>query len=190
METNVYEIGKIGKLINDHFQNFKSYGIPHAQLIIADVPYNLDNKAYASNPMWYVGGDNKNGESELAGKAFFDTDKDTALIYINEKSELSSALPDKFTEHVAECSNLCDATGQFRYYKNLFKVYQVVRRSLSLVNDELAKVTGDKESLKGANKELKSQVKRLREANSELACQLERLKRYEKKTFWDRIFGK
>lgn len=117
-------------------------------------------------------------------------DKDTALIYINEKSESSTVLPDKFTEHVAECSNLCDATGQFKYYKNLFKVYQVVRRSLSLVNEELAKVTGDKESLKGANKELKAQVKRLREANSELAYQLERSKRYEKKTFWDRVFGK
>ena len=26
--------------------------------------------------MWYVNGDNKNGESELAGKEFFDTDKD------------------------------------------------------------------------------------------------------------------
>lgn len=76
MIDNVYEIGKEGKLINDHFQNFKSYGIPHAQLIIADVPYNLDNKAYASNPMWYIDGDNKNGESDKAGKAFFDTDKD------------------------------------------------------------------------------------------------------------------
>lgn len=69
-------IFKNGKLVNDHFQNFKSYGIPHAQLIIADVPYNLDNKAYASNPMWYIDGDNKNGESDKAGKAFFDTDKD------------------------------------------------------------------------------------------------------------------
>ena len=76
MIDNVFEIGKEGKLINDHFQNFKSYGIPHAQLIIADVPYNLDNKAYASNPMWYIDGDNKNGESDKAGKAFFDTDKD------------------------------------------------------------------------------------------------------------------
>lgn len=64
------------KLINDHFQNFKSYQIPHAQLIIADPPYNLGNNAYASNPAWYVDGDNKNGESELAGKEFFDTDKD------------------------------------------------------------------------------------------------------------------
>ncbi len=64
------------ELIHDHFQNFKVYQIPKAQLIIADVPYNLDNKAYASNPAWYKDGDNKNGESELAGKAFFDTDKD------------------------------------------------------------------------------------------------------------------
>lgn len=64
------------RLINDHFQNFKTYGIPHAQLIIADPPYNLGKNAYASNPVWYNEGDNKNGESELAGKEFFDTDKD------------------------------------------------------------------------------------------------------------------
>jgi site-specific DNA-methyltransferase (adenine-specific) len=63
-------------LINDHFQNFKVYQIPKAQLIIADIPYNLGNNAYASNPSWYEGGDNKNGESVLAGKEFFDTDKD------------------------------------------------------------------------------------------------------------------
>lgn len=63
-------------LIHDHFQNFKVYQIPKAQLIIADVPYNLGNNAYASNPSWYKDGDNKNGESELAGKEFFDTDKD------------------------------------------------------------------------------------------------------------------
>lgn len=64
------------ELFNDHFQNFKVYGIPHAQLIIADPPYNLGKNAYASNPAWYVDGDNKNGESELANKEFFDTDKD------------------------------------------------------------------------------------------------------------------
>ena len=64
------------KLIHDHFQNYKTYGIPKAQLIIADIPYNIGNNAYGSNPSWYVGGDNKNGESELAGKTFFDTDED------------------------------------------------------------------------------------------------------------------
>ncbi len=64
------------KLINDHFQNYKQYNIPKAQLILTDIPYNLGDNAYASNPSWYEGGDNKNGESELAGKAFFDTDED------------------------------------------------------------------------------------------------------------------
>lgn len=64
------------ELFNDHFQNWKTKQIPKAQLIIADVPYNLGNNAYASNPSWYIGGDNKNGESDLAGKQFFDTDKD------------------------------------------------------------------------------------------------------------------
>jgi len=62
-------------IINDHFQNYKHYGIPKAQLVIADIPYNVGNKAYGSNPSWYKNGDNKNGESELAGKSFFDTDK-------------------------------------------------------------------------------------------------------------------
>lgn len=64
------------QLFNDHFQNFKVYGIPKAQLIIADPPYNLGKNAYASNPVWYVDGDNKKGESDKAGKEFFDTDKD------------------------------------------------------------------------------------------------------------------
>jgi site-specific DNA-methyltransferase (adenine-specific) len=63
-------------LINDHFQNYKVYNIPKAQLIIADIPYNIGKNAYGSNPSWYIGGDNENGESELAGKEFFDTDKD------------------------------------------------------------------------------------------------------------------
>jgi site-specific DNA-methyltransferase (adenine-specific) len=64
------------ELYNDHFQNFKRYNIPRAQLVIADIPYNIGKNAYGSNPSWYVDGDNKNGESELAGKEFFDTDKD------------------------------------------------------------------------------------------------------------------
>lgn len=64
------------ELYHDHFQNYKRYNIPKAQLIIADIPYNIGINAYASNPSWYKDGDNKNGESELAGKVFFDTDKD------------------------------------------------------------------------------------------------------------------
>ena len=63
-------------IYRDHFQNYKSYHIPKAQLIIADIPYNLGNNAYASNPAWYKDGDNANGESALANKSFFDTDED------------------------------------------------------------------------------------------------------------------
>lgn len=63
-------------LINDHYQNYKVYNIPKAQLVIADIPYNVGKNAYGSNPAWYIDGDNKNGESELAGTEFFDTDKD------------------------------------------------------------------------------------------------------------------
>ena len=64
------------ELFNDHFQNYKRYQIPKAQLVIADIPYNLGNNAYASNPQWYIDGDNKNGESKLANTSFFDTDND------------------------------------------------------------------------------------------------------------------
>ena len=62
------------ELYNDNFQNFKRYNIPKAQLVIADIPYNIGTNFYGSNPMWYNGGDNKNGESKLAGKAAFNTD--------------------------------------------------------------------------------------------------------------------
>ena len=63
------------ELFNDHFQNYKVYNIPKAQLVIADIPYNVGKDAYGSNPMWYKGGNIDNGQSELAGKEFFDTDK-------------------------------------------------------------------------------------------------------------------
>ena len=62
------------ELYRDSFQNRKRYNIPKAQLIIADVPYNVGNNFYGSNPMWYNGGDNKNGESKLAGKSAFNSD--------------------------------------------------------------------------------------------------------------------
>lgn len=62
------------ELYHDNFQNYKKYGIPKAQLVIADIPYNLGVNAYASNPMWYNGGDNANGESKVAAKPFFNCD--------------------------------------------------------------------------------------------------------------------
>lgn len=62
------------ELYHDSFQNWKSYPIQKAQLIIADIPYNLGDAAYGSNPMWYIGGDNKNGESDKAKSSFFNSD--------------------------------------------------------------------------------------------------------------------
>lgn len=63
------------ELYNDNFQNWKRYNIPRkAQLVIADIPYNIGANAYGSSPLWWKGGDRKNGESEKAGKAFFNTD--------------------------------------------------------------------------------------------------------------------
>lgn len=62
------------ELYNDNFQNYKRYNIPKAQLVVADIPYNLGVNAYASSTEWYIDGDNRNGESKKAGKAFFLTD--------------------------------------------------------------------------------------------------------------------
>ena len=68
------EMGIKCEIYRDSFQNSKRYGIPKAQLIIADVPYNCGNNFYASRCDWYIGGDNKNGESKLAKKAAFNSD--------------------------------------------------------------------------------------------------------------------
>jgi len=62
------------EMFHDSFQNYKGYQLPKAQLVIADIPYQLGSSAYGSNPSWYVDGDNKNGESDKAKKSFFDTD--------------------------------------------------------------------------------------------------------------------
>lgn len=66
-------------LINDSFQNRKQYNIPKAQLVIADIPYNVGNNAYASQACWYEGNDIKNGTSKKANSQFFDTDKNFNL---------------------------------------------------------------------------------------------------------------
>lgn len=62
------------ELYRDNFQNYKRYGIPKAQLVIADIPYNIGADAYGSNPMWYKGRDNSNGESKFAKASFFNSD--------------------------------------------------------------------------------------------------------------------
>lgn len=87
------------ELYHDHFQNFKRYNIPKAQLIIADIPYNLGNNAYASNNQWYVDGDNKKGESSLANKSFFKTDENFNLVeYMHFCSKLLKKEPKEKNE--------------------------------------------------------------------------------------------
>lgn len=34
------------EIYRDNFQNYKKYGIPKAQLVIADIPYNIGADAY------------------------------------------------------------------------------------------------------------------------------------------------
>ena len=119
-------------LIRDHFQNFKSYQLPKAQLIIADVPYNLGNNAYASNPAWYKDGDNKNGESELAGKSFFDTDEDfrpaefmhfCSTMLKAEKKPTKSVEGEPRQKGDAPCMILFCAFDQQMYFIELAKRY-------------------------------------------------------------------
>jgi site-specific DNA-methyltransferase (adenine-specific) len=81
---------------NDSMQNWKSKPIQKAQLIIADVPYNVGTYFYGSNPMWYKGGDNKNGESKFAGKAAFASDFNFNLYeYFHFCSQLMKKEPKK-----------------------------------------------------------------------------------------------
>lgn len=82
------------ELYHDNFQNYKRYNIPKAQLVIADIPYNLANNAYASSPSWYIDGDNKKGESKKAGKQFFNSDSNFNLVeYMHFCSKLLKKEP-------------------------------------------------------------------------------------------------
>ena len=62
------------ELYHDSCENSKSYALPRANCIIADIPYNLGANFNASRPAWYVGNDRRNGESNFAHKAAFHTD--------------------------------------------------------------------------------------------------------------------
>lgn len=64
----------IMELYNDNFQNFKRYNIPKAQVIIADIPYNLGINAYASSRAWWNNGNYLQGESKKAKSNFFKSD--------------------------------------------------------------------------------------------------------------------
>ena len=122
-------------LYHDHFQNYKVYQIPKCQLLIADVPYNLAENAYASNPAWYKDGDNKNGESELANKSFFDTDLDFrpaefmhfCSTMLKKESKVEKIEGEGKTKGNAPCMILfCEFESQF-YYIELAKKYGLNR---------------------------------------------------------------
>ena len=67
------------ELYHDNLQNYKRYNIPPAQLVIADIPYNIGKNAYGSSLEWYVDGDRTKGESDKAGKNFFNSDENFNL---------------------------------------------------------------------------------------------------------------
>lgn len=88
------------KLYCDNFQNYKRYDVPKAQLVIADIPYNIGDNAYGSNPMWYKGGDNKNGESDKAKSAFFRNDGQFKIAeYMHFCSRLLKKEPKEKVQH-------------------------------------------------------------------------------------------
>lgn len=111
-------------LYNDSFQNWKSHDIQKAQLILTDIPYQLGANAYGSNPMWYNGGDNSNGESKLAGKSFFDTDSKEGF-RISEFFHFCSNLLKKEPKEKGEagCMILFCALEQFDELKKYAKEY-------------------------------------------------------------------
>jgi site-specific DNA-methyltransferase (adenine-specific) len=111
-------------LFNDSFQNWKSKEIPKAQLILTDIPYQLGNNMYGSNPMWYNGGDNSNGESKFAGKQAFDTD-DKRGFRISEFFHFCSSLLKKEPKdkNSAGCMILFCAFEQLEELKQNAKQY-------------------------------------------------------------------
>lgn len=60
----------ICELYHDNFQNFKRYNIKKAQLVIADIPYNIGENAYGSNPQWYEGGIIRTAKANLQNLHF------------------------------------------------------------------------------------------------------------------------
>ena len=84
------------ELYNDNFQNWKSYPIQKAQLVLCDPPYAVGEKFYGSRTDWYINGESSNGESEKAGKAAFPTDYYFNLVeYMHFCSRLLKKEPKK-----------------------------------------------------------------------------------------------
>ncbi len=112
------------ELFNDSFQNWKTHQIPCAQLILTDLPYQLGDRMYGSNPVWYEGGDNSNGESKYAHKSAFDTD-DKRGFRIPEFFHFCSKLlkPEPKGTKEAGCMILFCALEQFDELKHYAKEY-------------------------------------------------------------------
>ena len=121
----------------DNFQNFKRYNIPRAQLVIADIPYNLGNNAYASSNQWYVDGDNKKGESKLANKSFFNTDENFNLVeYMHFCSKLLKKEPKETNQAPAMivfCSyqqmHMISELGKRYGFKNSYPIFFIKNTS-------------------------------------------------------------
>lgn len=125
------------ELYRDNFQNFKRYNIPRAQLVIADIPYNLGNNAYASSNQWYVDGDNKKGESNLANKSFFNTDENFNLVeYMHFCSKLLKKEPKETNQAPAMivfCSyqqmHMITELGKRYGFKNSYPIFFIKNTS-------------------------------------------------------------
>ena len=126
------------EIYNDHFQNFKRYNIPKAQLIIADIPYNLGKNAYASSTEWYIDGDNKKGESVKANSLFFDTDKD---FRIAEYMHFCSKMLKKEPNHYIPLIFIKNYSSQV--LKANMKIVGAVEYALILYRERLPKFNND-----------------------------------------------
>ena len=137
------------ELYNDHFQNFKRYSIPRAQLVIADIPYNLGVNAYASSNAWYVDGDNKNGESDKAGKAFFSTDHNFNIVeYMHFCNKLLIKEPKergKAPAMIVFCSfqqmHMVSEIGQKYGFKNSYPLFFIKNHSSQVLKANM-KIVG------------------------------------------------
>lgn len=147
MEQNHKEI--VCELYHDNFQNWKSYPIKKAQLIIADIPYNLGVDAYASNPMWYKDGDNKNGESDKAKKSFFNSDGQFRIaeymhfcskLLINEPKEVGKA-PCMIIFCAWQQINSLAELGQKHGFKHAFPMFFIKNYSSQVLKANM-KVVG------------------------------------------------
>ena len=126
------------ELFNDNFQNFKAYDIPaKAQLVIADIPYNIGTDAYGSNPLWYIGGDNSNGESSLAAKSFFKSDGNFNIAeFFHFSSKLLKKEPketNKAPAMIVFCSwqqiPIVQSYGERHGFKKSFPIYFIKNSS-------------------------------------------------------------